>query len=181
VGEDSPVRQSDEDKKILESAVRILLVRLQYRTEETSLLEKVISCIQQEVTQEPVWIGYSKCLTPLTRRGLRKDLFYGKPLATAVQQYLELRDEAMGVEEILAGLWEGGFDVVVLGPNAEERLSNLTLSLGKNTKTFHRLPNNAFGLLLWYSEDPSRAIPQSSKRRRNRKHPGSSDSTPSEA
>jgi hypothetical protein len=170
------VQQSDEDKKILEGAVRILLARLQHRTEETTLLEKVISCIQQELNQEPVWTGYSKRLTSLTGRGLRKDLFYGKPLATAVQQYLELRDEAMGVEEILSGLWEGGFDVLVLGSNAEERLSNLTLSLGKNTKTFHRLPNNAFGLLLWYSEDPSRAIPQSSKRRRNRKHPGSGES-----
>lgn len=175
------MRQSDEDKKILEGAVRILSDRLQHRTEATTLLEEVIRCIQQELNQEPVWTGCSKRLTSLTVRGLRKDLFYGKPLATAVQQYLELRHEAVGAEEILFGLWEGGFDVLFLGSNAEERLSSLTLSLGKNTKTFLRLPNNAFGLLLWYSEDPSRVIPQSSKRRRNRKHPGSGESGSPEA
>jgi hypothetical protein len=82
---------------------------------------------------------------------LRPDEFYGRPLATVVQQVLERRRlsglGAATVPEIYETLVQGGFHFNT--KNAENAKRNLYQSLGKNMK-FHRLPNGSYGLSEWY-------------------------------
>lgn len=86
---------------------------------------------------------------------VRADQFYGKPLATAVQEYLEMRKQGGAVQpdEILKGLEAGGFDFEVAGWREADRLRNLSISLAKNNVKFHRLKNGSFGLKSWYDQD----------------------------
>jgi hypothetical protein len=77
--------------------------------------------------------------------------FYGKPLATAVREYLQERKPVPAkTEEILEALNAGEFDFVALGWKKDTRVRALAMSLAKNTATFHRLPSGTFGLKEWY-------------------------------
>ena len=84
---------------------------------------------------------------------VRADQFYGRPLATVVQEYLEGRKQAVQPDEILRGLEAGGFDFDVVGWKEPDRLRNLAISLAKNNVKFHRLKNGSFGLKAWYDVD----------------------------
>lgn len=76
--------------------------------------------------------------------------FYGKTPITAAREYLDIRGQAVKQEEILESLIVGGFDFGAQGWTEPMRLKNLSISLGKNTGIFHRLPNGMIGLLKWY-------------------------------
>lgn len=84
---------------------------------------------------------------------IRADQFYGKPLATAAQEYLESRKQAVQPDEILRGLEAGGYDFDVVGWKDNDRLRNLAISMAKNTIKFHRLKNGSFGLKTWYDAE----------------------------
>lgn len=81
---------------------------------------------------------------------LRKDLFFGKPLATCVRMILEARGAAnqggATTEELLEVLKDGGYDFDATPGNA---LRNLGITIGKNM-TFMRTPNGLWGLRGWY-------------------------------
>jgi hypothetical protein len=86
---------------------------------------------------------------------LKADQFYGKPLATAVREYLEMRGApsaggrgAATVKDIFSALKAGGFAFDT--KNDDNALRGLRISLAKNSVTFHKLPNGQFGLLSWY-------------------------------
>jgi hypothetical protein len=81
---------------------------------------------------------------------VRRDEYYGKPFATAAQLYLQRRKQACMPDEILKGLEDGGFDFRALGWKDGDRLRSLAISLAKNNKVFHKLPNGTFGLVDWY-------------------------------
>jgi hypothetical protein len=87
-----------------------------------------------------------------TVAAMRSDQFYGRPLATAVREYLEMRKASnLGpatVNAIYDALVEGGFKFETTIPENAKR--NLRISLAKNTAVFHRLPNGDWGLLDWY-------------------------------
>lgn len=83
---------------------------------------------------------------------LKPDQYYGKPLATCVQDFLGRMRTAKSVEEILKGLERGGFDFKSTGWKENDRLRSLAISLAKNSKTFHRVPNGMVGLLEWYPD-----------------------------
>jgi hypothetical protein len=78
--------------------------------------------------------------------------FYGKSPTVAAREYLDMRpDEPVTLEEILDALRKGGFDFNAQGwKNEVMHLKNLSISLGKNTGIFHRLPNGLIGLTKWY-------------------------------
>lgn len=85
---------------------------------------------------------------------VRADQFYGKQLATAVADYLEMMGkQARQPSEILQGLRDGGFDFEVMGWKERDELRMLALSLAKNNLKFHKLKNGSFGLKSWYDED----------------------------
>ena len=82
---------------------------------------------------------------------LRADEYYGRPLATVVTEVLNKRDDqglgAATLDEIYEQLVAGGFDFT--GKNDGIKKRGLSISMSKNKK-FHRLPNDTWGLLLWY-------------------------------
>ena len=80
------------------------------------------------------------------------DEFYGQPMAKVVRLILERRKRAgsgaASVNEIFDAMVAGGFHFNT--KNEDNAKRGLYTSLGKNTKTFHRLPNGRYGLLEWY-------------------------------
>lgn len=77
--------------------------------------------------------------------------FYGKAPTSAAREYLDMRGEPVELEEILQALKNGSFDFEAQGwKNEIMHLKNLSISLGKNSQTFHRLPNGMMGLLKWF-------------------------------
>lgn len=82
----------------------------------------------------------------------RPDAYYGKPLATAVREYLEFRRQAVPVEDIQKGLAQGGYDFSSMGWPKGATLRYLAISIAKNTNVFHKLPNGMWGLNVWYPE-----------------------------
>jgi hypothetical protein len=83
---------------------------------------------------------------------LKPDQFYGKTPIIAAREYLDMRHEAVRVEEILEALVRGGFDFAAQNWPQKERFRLLALSLSKNSVIFHKLPNGMYGLLKWYPD-----------------------------
>lgn len=104
-------------------------------------------------------------VTAATLGSLRSDQFYGRPMATVVREYLELRkasnmDPPATVNEIYNALLSGGFKFEASSEkNAKD---GLRISLAKNTAVFHKLPNSAWGLLEWYPNAKKKPSRQSS-------------------
>src|SRR6185503_1569651 len=122
--------------------------RIETLLEEVSKLKKTANMVADLAGQSPLYADVeedSKAVGPT-----RADAYYGKPLATAVREYLEFRRKAVPAENILKGLEQGGFDFEALGWSPTTRLRALAMSMAKNTAVFHRLPNNTWGLLAWY-------------------------------
>jgi hypothetical protein len=90
---------------------------------------------------------------------LKPAQFYGKTPMVSAREYLDMRpDEPVEVEEIMEALKRGGFDFEAQGwTNETMRLKNLSISLGKNSQIFHRLPNGMIGLTKWYSHIKKKA------------------------
>lgn len=84
---------------------------------------------------------------------IRADQFYGQPLATAIREILEMRralnQGPATINEIYAGLTEGGFAFDTKNPENAKR--GLRISISKNTAVFHKLPGSGrIGLREWY-------------------------------
>jgi|GEM_PF-3983107 len=112
---------------------------------------------------------------------IRRDQYHGKPLATAVREYLMQRGPsdrgglgAASVNEIFEALISGGYQ-----PETDDETNakrGLRIALTKNSSTFYRVPGRdssagAYGLLEWYPnakpQDDNK--PRGSKRKRGRK------------
>jgi hypothetical protein len=138
----------------LEAAINDLTVKLQNQMNEVSETKRAINVLLRMVGKDPAWPDEN----PEQARSvlnIEPDQYYGRPLATVVQEYLEQRKKATGkqaidVADILKALEQGGFDFK--GWRDNDRLRSLSISLAKNTKVFHRLPNGMFGLLSWYPD-----------------------------
>jgi len=99
---------------------------------------------------------YEDCSLPV-RGGFRLeqmkgDEYVGKPLATAVREYLERRKRRdagpADIDEIFDNLREGGYD---FGVSVDEKAKHgLHISLAKNTTYFLKLKNGKFALREWY-------------------------------
>lgn len=83
---------------------------------------------------------------------IRPDQFYGKPLATAMREYLDMRGASqMGAataREIFDALTRGGFKFDT--KDEANAIRGMRQSLTKNSSTFHKLPNSTYGLREWY-------------------------------
>lgn len=88
---------------------------------------------------------------------IKSDTFYGKSVTTAVREFLDMRKAsglgAAAYGDIIQALEAGGFDFSTLSPDKEIAKRAVTITLGKNSSIFHKLPNNGnWGLLVWYPE-----------------------------
>jgi len=88
----------------------------------------------------------------LSTRG--RDVFYGRPLATVMREFMEARGPsargglgAATVNEIYDALVAGGFKFETRDEANAKR--GLRIALSKNTTTFHKV-GNAYGLSEWY-------------------------------
>lgn len=101
----------------------------------------------------PVIYGEADLLPSTAGMGMiRPDEYYGQPLAKAIRMVLERRQVSnigpATVNEIYDALVDGGFKFETKNDDNAKR--NLYTALTKNTATFHKLPNGAYGLLEWY-------------------------------
>lgn len=135
----------------IQGAINVLVSRVEQKTQELAEMKRMINSLCREADQP---VLYSDA--DLVAKGsaglptLDADQFYGKPPTTAAREYLEMRDKAVSLEEILEALERGGFDFSAQGWSQGARLKNLGISLGKNSAIFHRLPSNTWGLTKWY-------------------------------
>jgi len=133
----------------LSAAIKELLGKLKELGHSVIETKKAINLLRSMRGEKPLFTD-----TELKQSSdvLKSDQYYGKPLATAAREYLEYRDEACTADSIFKGLQEGGFDFVVFNWNKSDRLRIFSMSLAKNTSTFHRLPNGTYGLAVWYPD-----------------------------
>jgi hypothetical protein len=141
----------ESDRAAIETALRRLSDRLTRQLQEVAKTKLCINQLHKELGNDPLFseAAADPGLLALT---LHRDQFYGMLLATAVQTYLKLTGHAADTREIADALIYGGFDFDGQAWAPSSRLRELTLSLGKNTKTFVRLKNGAFGLTQWYDD-----------------------------
>jgi hypothetical protein len=144
----------------LNAAVDELEKDLEKQLQEVAATKKLINTL---LTRQGQPARYTDIDTEPHRGAVRRDEYYGKPLATAVQMVLQRMRQAASLEEILVGLDKGGFDFKALKWTDNLRLRNLAISLAKNSKAFHKLPNGTFGLSDWYSDDVLRKSEKASK------------------
>jgi hypothetical protein len=132
----------------LNDAVEVLLDQLKEQDKQVADTKRTVNALLRRMGREPMF--EDTLPESIYSVKVRRDEYYGKPFATAAQMFLQRRKEAMTPSEILKGLEEGGFDFRALGWQDNDRLRSLAISLAKNNKVFHKLPNGTFGLLDWY-------------------------------
>jgi hypothetical protein len=144
----------------LEGAIEALLEELQIQLNQVADTKKTINTLLRRIGKEPQFPEEAAEQLGAASVRIRPDQYYGRALATSVQEFLETRkkstgDQACTPSEILAGLEQGGFDFKAQGWKDNDRLRSLSITLGKNPK-FHRLPNGTYGLLSWYPDVAAR-------------------------
>ena len=134
----------------ISGAVEVLLEQLKEKERRVAEMKRTINGLLRSAG-EPAMFEDTESESIKSLK-LRRDEYYGKPFATAAQMYLQRRKEAAMPDEILKGLESGGFDFRALGWKDTDRLRSLAISLAKNNKVFHKLPNGTFGLTDWYPD-----------------------------
>lgn len=111
-----------------------------------------------------------------TLGAMRRDEFYGQPLATAIRKYLEMRRASgqgpASVNDMYAALCQGGFKFET--KNEDNAKRGLYISLAKNAVVFHKLPGGTneaavFGLTEWYPGAKTAEKPGKSARKTRRR------------
>jgi hypothetical protein len=136
----------------LRLAMEQMQAKLQEKLNEAADLKKAINVLCTVMHVDPLYPDVEAESASGSVGPLRADIYYGKPLSTAVREHLERRKHAMSVEDILRGLEAGGFDFEEAGWSPTNRLRNLSITLSKNTAMFKRLPNGMIGVKAWYVE-----------------------------
>lgn len=137
----------------LQGAINVLVSKVDQKTQELIEMKRMINGLCREADLP---VKYSDA--DLVVKGsagmpsLDSDEFYGKAPTVAARIYLEKRDKAVPLDEILDALVMGGFDFDNQGWPEDQRLRQLGASMGKNSIIFHRLPNDTWGLMKWYPE-----------------------------
>jgi len=140
------LRGEEMDDRI-SAAIEVLVEQLTDQEKRVSDTKRTINSLLQSMGEPPAYDDVDSVSSSLK---MRRDEFYGKPFATAAQMYLQRRKQACTADEIMKGLEQGGFDFRVTEWKEKDRLRSLAISLAKNNKVFHKLPNNTFGLASWY-------------------------------
>jgi len=151
----------------LSGAVEELEAQLQEQLQEAGNTKKLINSLLKRMGQPERYTDAGDT----TIGPVRSDMYYGKPLATAITMVLERVAHAASAADILKALEQGGFDFRPLKWSESMRLRNVAISMAKNTKAFHKLPNGTFGLVSWY--DP--ATINAAKRDKDEKANGSEE------
>lgn len=143
----------------LSPAVESLRNQLREQEAEATETKKMINALLRRMKEEPEFPEVESGQMQIRMSGaVRPDQYYGKPFATAAQEYLDRRKQACTADEIMNALENGGFDFRTLSWKDRKDWPRLTaISLAKNTQKFHKLPNGTFGLLSWYPDVAKRS------------------------
>src|SRR5436190_23448728 len=95
----------------LSAAIEELQAQLELQLQEVADTKRVINALRKRLGQEPLYEDLASDQGP----SIRRDQFYGKPFATAAQEYLERRKQACSAQEVMEGLKQGGFDFRATG------------------------------------------------------------------
>jgi len=122
--------------------------------EETARLKRMANELAGMAGMSAIYAQVESNETP-SISSIRRDQWYGQPLATAIREFLEMRRAAnigpATVNEIFDALTTGGFKFETKDDDNSKR--GLRISLTKNTSIFHRLPDKKhYGLLEWYPD-----------------------------
>lgn len=135
----------------LEGAINVLRQRVEQKAQELAEMKRMVNSLCREAGQPELYSDADLAVKGSSGLpSLDADQFYGKSPTVAAREYLDLRDKAVPLDEILEALERGGFDFATQGWTDAARLRNLGISIGKNTAIFHRLPNDTWGLAKWY-------------------------------
>lgn len=137
--------------KEIENVINVLVERIEQNTREIAEKKRTVNSLCREAGKEAIYPDAELSASGGARvPSIRSSQFYGKTPTVAAREYLDLRGEAVPLDEVLEALLKGGFDFEAQGWNDAMRLKNLGISMGKNSLIFHRLPNGTWGLTKWY-------------------------------
>src|SRR5258708_1396122 len=133
--------------------IEAMETELQEHSRESAKLKAQINGLLVRMGEKPRYSeeNPAEAAVPGIRASLttvRADHFFGKKLAPAVREYLELAGEARSVDDILNALRRGNFALKWKTDALAKK--NLAISLSKNSKFFVKLPSGAFGLRAQY-------------------------------
>jgi hypothetical protein len=136
------------DKEALKTAYMVYKQKLEETIDETNNIKKMLNKLAIDMGESPEFTDVEGG----TQITVRAGMFYNKPLAKSVREFLELRKRTRGIEgahtsEIISALRQGGY--VVAGKTDEERIR---LSILKNTATFSQVAPDHWGLKDWYPQ-----------------------------
>lgn len=139
-------------KNQFDDAIEQLKVRIAEMEAEAIDLKRAVNSLYKTSGQPPLYAETELVLKGFSGLGgVKPAQFYGKSPITAAREYLEMRGDPVELDEILEALRKGSFDFDAQGwKNEVMHLKNLSISLGKNSQMFHRLPNGMMGLLKWF-------------------------------
>jgi hypothetical protein len=135
-------------KEKLSPAVDALLDKLKEQQAAATATKKMINQLRLMMGEETLFAD----VEPENELvgAVRADQYYGKTPTAAAEEYLKRRNQACSPEEIYRGLEQGGFDFDSMDWKPKDRMRLLAITLAKNPQKFHKLPNNTFGLPIWY-------------------------------
>lgn len=119
----------------LNAAILKLQEQLEERMKEVLKIKKAINVMRATIGQEPLYEEAEEKIQTQNKT-LRRDQYYGMPLAKAVKEIIRVKGEAMPAQDILDQLQLGGFDFPDNWKKGGQFLRYLAISLGKNRIDF---------------------------------------------
>lgn len=136
----------------LDSVIQTLLNELEAHQIKIKQLKESINYVCVANNKKPMFIDVENIPIVVGTMDIKPDTFFGKQLATAVGDYLRMKNEPATGEEIASALEKGGF---VFPQNLQGKygLKNLGISLSKNTDKFvYFRKSRSYGLLEFYPD-----------------------------
>jgi hypothetical protein len=149
-----------------EPVVHRLVKSIEELEAQVTQKKRLVNELCREYGQPPRFVDVdAPKASTISARG--RDVFYGRPLATVMREFLESRGPsakgglgAASVNEIYDALLAGGFKFDAKDEANAKR--GLRIALSKNTTTFHKV-GSAYGLSEWYPA-ASRAAQRAAER-----------------
>jgi hypothetical protein len=130
-------------------------------------LKRFINQVHELQGKPPVYSDADLQAKP-TSLVIKSGQFFGRPLATVVREFLELRRPmgAPSLTDIFTALKTGGYEFEQKDDSEAKRI--LSINLSKNP-IFHRLANGDYGLLEWWPTAKEKKEQAKPKKRKSSK------------
>jgi hypothetical protein len=158
----------------IEKAIGVLKQKVEQKAKELNDAKRAVNQLCICIGEPPIYNLDENVETWQLITDLKGHEYYMKPFATVVTNILERRGERGGpttIKEIYEQMKAGGY--LFETGNDANAMRGIRGSMGKNTQTFHKLPNGKFGLLKWFPELKEKKVEQgkSTKTPRRRGRP----------